>query len=263
MESQYVDVELQQRVLTLEYRWINPDLRDGPLLVFLHEGLGSVAMWKDYPQRLCDAGQFRGLVYSRPGYGQSTLRGATEKWPVDYLQQQAIQVLPAFLRAVGVGDSKPYLFGHSDGASIALIYAASYPLAVSGTVVLAPHVFVEDFSLAGIMRTCEQYQNGSLKQSLARYHADPDSGFFGWSEAWLSPAFKSWNIEGILANMQAPLLAIQGHDDEYATMEQLDRIKAAVPSTVLMKLTACGHTPHRDQPQLVSAAVVAFVSQHG
>lgn len=260
MKSQYVDIELQQRIVSLEYQWINPQLRDAPLLVFLHEGLGSVAMWKDYPQRLCDAGQFRGLMYSRPGYGRSTARAAEEKWPLDYLQQQAVHVLPAILRALGVDDARPWLFGHSDGASIALIYAASFPYAVAGAVLLAPHVFVEEKSLRGIARARELYQSGGLKLGLARYHDDPDSGFFGWSDAWLSPAFKSWNIEAMLSHIRAPLMLIQGYDDEYATMEQLDRIEVAVPSTVSIKLESCGHTPHRDQPQAVSDAALAFVS---
>lgn len=262
MKSQYIDIELPHRSFTLEYQWINPHLHDAPLLVFLHEGLGSVAMWKDYPQRLCDAGHFRGLMYSRPGYGRSTPRPASEKWPLDYLQQQAVQVLPAFLQAVGVGDAKPWLFGHSDGASIALVYAATYPAALSGAVLLAPHVFVEEKSLQGIVRTLKLYRTTGLKRSLARYHADPDSGFFGWSDAWLSAEFKSWNIEDILPNIRAPLLVIQGHDDEYATMEQLDRIEAAVPSATMLKLAACGHSPHKDQPKAVGDAVLAFVANH-
>jgi len=260
MPSQFADIEVTGRHFSIEYQWINAHLTDAPLVIFLHEGLGSVAIWKDFPQRLCDAGAYRGLLYSRPGYGQSTPRAADEKWPVDYLQTQATEVLPALLRALGLSNSKPWLFGHSDGGSIALIYAATFPQGLSGAAVLAPHVFVEDFSLDAIRQTVAQYQSTNLKQGLARYHADPDSAFYGWSDAWLAPQFKNWNIEAMLRDIRAPLLAIQGIDDEYATMEQLDRIKAAVPHCQLLKLPNCGHTPHRDQPQQVIDAMLALIS---
>jgi pimeloyl-ACP methyl ester carboxylesterase len=262
MPSQFIDIDTAGRRTSIEYQWINAHahLSDAPLVIFLHEGLGSVAIWKDFPQRLCDAGGYRGLLYSRPGYGQSTPRSPNEKWPVDYLQAQARQVLPALLRTLGLNDIKPWLFGHSDGGSIALIYAAAFPQSLSGAAVLAPHVFVEDFSLDAIRQTVAQYQSTNLKQGLARYHADPDSAFYGWSDAWLAPEFKDWNIEPMLADIEAPLLAIQGIDDEYATMEQLDRIAAAVSHCQLLKLADCGHTPHRDQPQQVIDAILALIS---
>jgi pimeloyl-ACP methyl ester carboxylesterase len=260
MASQFADIEVTGRRFSIEYQWINAHLSDAPLVIFLHEGLGSVAIWKDFPQRLCDDGGFRGLSYSRPGYGQSTRRAPDEKWPVDYLQRQAMQVLPALLRALDLNDIKPWLFGHSDGGSIALIYAAAFSQSLSGAVVLAPHVFVEEFSLDAIRQTVAQYQSTNLKQGLARYHANPDSAFYGWSDAWLSPEFKAWNIEAMLPDIRAPLLAIQGIDDEYATMEQLDRISAAVPHCQLLKLVDCGHTPHRDQPQQVIDAALTLIS---
>lgn len=261
MSSQFVDIEAVGRRFTIEYQWINAQLSDAPLVIFLHEGLGSIAIWKDFPQRLCDAGGYRGLLYSRPGYGQSTPRAPEEKWLKDYLEKQATQVMPALLNALGLSSSKPWLFGHSDGGSIALIYAATFPQALSGAVVLAPHVFVEEFSLEAIRKTVVQYQQSTnLKQGLARYHADPDSAFYGWSDAWLSPEFKTWNIEAMLSHIRAPLLAIQGVDDEYATMEQLDRIKAAASHCQLLKLANCGHTPHRDQPQQVIDAVLTLIS---
>jgi pimeloyl-ACP methyl ester carboxylesterase len=260
MPNHFVDIEATGRRFTIEYQWVNPHHSDAPLLIFLHEGLGSVAIWKDFPQRLCDAGGYRGLLYSRPGYGWSTPRATEEKWPVDYLQTQAIQVLPALLHALGLDDIQPWLFGHSDGGSIALIYAAMFPQSLSGAAVLAPHVFVEDFSLDAIRQTVVQYRHSpNLKQGLARYHADPDSAFYGWSDAWLAPQFKAWNIEAMLSEIRVPLLAIQGIDDEYATMEQLDRIKANVPHCQLQKFADCGHTPHRDQPQRVIDAVLALI----
>lgn len=260
MPSQLIDIEAAGRCVMIEYQWINPHLSDAPLLLFLHEGLGSVAIWKDFPQRLCDAGGYRGLLYSRPGYGLSTPRATNEKWSVDYLQTQAMDVLPTLLRSLDVDDSRLWLFGHSDGGSIALIYAAAFPQALSGAIVLAPHVFVEDFSLEAITRTVAQYQSTNLKQGLARYHADPDSAFYGWSDAWLNPQFRQWNIEAMLTTIRARVLAIQGIDDEYATMEQLDRIKAAVSHCHLLKLADCGHTPHRDQPEQVINAVQALLS---
>src|SRR6202008_810833 len=168
----------------------------------------------------------RGLVYSRPGYGNSTPRGANEKWQPDYLHRQADEVLPRLLHALEADGAPYWLFGHSDGASIALLHAASHPQTVAGAIVLAPHVFVEQFSLDGIVQTVEHYRDGGLKANLARYHKEPDSPFYGWSDAWLSPAFRNWNIEAGTARIRCPLLVIQGEDDEYGTMEQLDRIAA-------------------------------------
>ncbi len=255
-------VELALRTVNIEYQWLNSYLSDAPLLIFLHEGLGSIAMWRDFPQRLCDAAGMRGLVYSRPGYGKSTPRQTEEKWQPDYLQHEADVVLPALLRTLNV--AQPYwLFGHSDGASIALLHAATHASSTSGAIVLAPHVFVEQMSLDGIVRTVENYRNGSLRNNLARYHDQPDSPFYGWSDAWLSPAFRDWNIDAQVAQITRPLLVIQGEDDEYGTTEQLDRIEAVVPHCRLLKLAQCGHIPHRDKPDEVIAATVALMRDQG
>ncbi|MFN3567268.1 MAG: alpha/beta fold hydrolase, partial [Burkholderiaceae bacterium] len=169
--------------MRLEYRWVGVDDRAAPLLVFLHEGLGSASMWKDYPARLCDAGGFRGLVYSRAGYGRSTPRAPGERWATDYMHVQAREVLPAFLEAAGVDveTDPPWLFGHSDGASIALIYAATYPDRLAGVVVLAPHIFVEDLSVRSIEQAKYAYRATDLRHRLARHHADVDSAFWGWN----------------------------------------------------------------------------------
>ncbi|HEX8955457.1 MAG TPA: alpha/beta hydrolase, partial [Burkholderiaceae bacterium] len=230
-----------------------------PLIVFLHEGLGSIALWRDFPQRLCDAAGMRGLVYSRPGYGNSTPRPPEVKWRPDYLHKQADAVLPALLRALALDDKPYWLFGHSDGASISLLHAASHPQAVAGAIVLAPHVFVEQMSLDGIARTVESYQAGGLKANLARYHKEPDSPFYGWSDAWSSPAFRTWNIEAETARIRCPLLVIQGEEDEYGTMEQVDRIAAVQPHCRLLKLPRCGHIPQKDRPDAVIAATLALV----
>lgn len=260
MQIEFSDVSFEGRSLRLEYAFLNPERRAAPLLVFLHEGLGTLAMWRDFPQRLCDAGGFRGLLYSRYGYGASTARPAREQWPVDYLEREAQQLLPNFLRAAGA-DDRPWLFGHSDGASIALIHAAACPDALAGAVVLAPHIFVEDATIAGIGAARRSYETTDLRQRLGRHHAHPDDVFWRWHDRWIDPAFRNWSIEARLPAIRCPLLAIQGEDDEYATMAQLDGIKRQVPQAVLLKLAACRHSPHRDQPQAVIDAAIGLIQK--
>lgn len=259
----FAPVLVDGRDVSLEYRWIARERTSAPLLVFLHEGLGSVALWRDWPSMLCNAARARGLVYSRPGYGQSTPRPQDEKWPVDFMHTQAREVLPSFLRAVGVdmNSDPPWLIGHSDGGSIALIHAAGFPECVAGLAVLAPHVFVEDVSVSSIDRARETYLTTDWKVKLARYHSDPDSAFWGWNDIWLNPDFRRWNIEQLLPKVSKPVLAIQGEDDEYGTMAQIDSIAHHVRDARLLKLAACGHSPHRDQPQQVTDAIVNFIEQ--
>ena len=258
MQIAFAELSFEGSRLRLEYARLGADRRDAPTVVFLHEALGTLAMWRDFPQRLCDAGGFRGLLYSRYGYGRSTARPARETWPLDYLAREARQLLPNFLRAVGA-DARPWLFGHSDGATIALLYAAAFPDALAGAVLLAPHIFVEDATVVGIAAARRSYETTDLRQRLARYHADPDDAFWRWHDRWTDPAFRHWNIEALLPAIRCPLLAIQGEDDEYATMAQLDGIKRHVPQAELLKLAACRHSPHRDQPQAVTDAAVRFI----
>lgn len=251
--------------LAIEYDWIEPDNGppDGaPVMVFLHEGLGSTAMWKDFPSRLCLALGFRGLVYSRPGYGRSTPRAAHERWSTDFMHRQAIEVLPVLLEALGVGKipQRLWLFGHSDGASIALIYAAHFPDRLAGAVLLAPHSFVEAIAIASIERACDAYANQGLRERLARWHDDVDSAFYGWSQAWLDPAFRDWTLLPELESISCPLLAIQGNDDEYGTMAQIAIIERTVPGTTVVALEACGHSPHRDQADAVIGAVSRWIA---
>jgi pimeloyl-ACP methyl ester carboxylesterase len=248
--------------LRLEYQWLNADRTDAPVAVFLHEGLGSIAMWKDWPQKLCEQLGFRGLVYSRPGYGGSTPREADVKWPVDFMHRQAYDLLPALLDAIGIDDAeraRMWVIGHSDGGSIALLYAAAFPDALGGVIAIAPHVFVEDVSVKAIAEATVLYTQGDLRDKLSRYHADVDSAFYGWNDIWLNPEFRQWDITGVLSSIQCPLLAIQGHDDEYGTMAQIDAIASHIPHTQLTKLPACGHSPHRQCPAMLDAAIVAFV----
>jgi pimeloyl-ACP methyl ester carboxylesterase len=245
----------------VEYAWVGVANASAPLIVFLHEGLGSVAMWKDFPARLCARAGCRGLVYSRPGYGRSTPRQRHEAWAPDFMHRQAHEALPRLLDALGVdvATKPPWLFGHSDGGSIALLYAARFPGRVAGAVVLAPHILVEDVSVRSIALARTAYVEGNLKTRLANYHDDPESAFWGWNDAWLNPAFREWSIEAELGSIRCPLLAIQGVNDEYGSMEQIRGIARRHPDTALIELADCGHSPHRDQPEAVMIAVSKFI----
>lgn len=254
MSVAFVDIDWRGRRVRIEHAWVGEG--SGAPIVFLHEGLGSLAMWRDFPQRLCAATGRRGLVYSRPGYGRSTPRAADEAWGLDFMHRQAHEVLPALLQALDVS-AKPVLFGHSDGGSIALLHAARFP--VAATIVLAPHIRVEDLSVASIEQARVAYETTDLKQRLAKYHDDPDSAFHGWNRIWLHPPFRQWNIEDEIAAIAGPLLAIQGLDDEYGTLEQIRGIARRVPGTRLLELPDCGHSPHRDQPEAVVAATRALL----
>ena len=248
--------------LSIEYRWVGVERADAPLAVFLHEGLGSIAMWRDWPHALCERLGMRGLVWSRPGYGRSTPRPHDVKWPVDYLSQQARDVLPALLDALGVSApqrERMWLIGHSDGGSIALLYAAFFPHALAGAVVIAPHEFVEDVSVAGIAETKRAYETTNLREKLARYHDDVDSAFYGWADVWLSPAFRSWNIVDQIGAIRVPLLAVQAVDDHYGTMAQIETIGKAVPHARVHALAQGGHSPHRDAAPLLDGVIAQFV----
>lgn len=263
-QPSFVEIAWAGRPVRIEYQWIGSGDRWAPLLVFLHEGLGSVAMWRDFPSRLCEALGACGLVYSRPGYGRSTPRAPDEAWAPDFMHRQADEVLPALLRALAVDPAREelWLFGHSDGASIALLHAAHHPGQLQGAIVLAPHIMVEDISVASIAQARAAYAESDLRQRLARYHDDPDSAFGGWNGIWLDPAFRGWSIEQEIGAIDCPVLAVQGLDDEYGTLEQIRGIARRVPGTELLELPACGHSPHRDQPQLLQEAVAAFLRKH-
>ncbi|MCX7173014.1 MAG: alpha/beta hydrolase [Proteobacteria bacterium] len=228
-----------------------------PTLVFLHEGLGSVAMWRDFPARVAQATGCRSLVYSRYGYGQSDVLAAP--FGTDYMHREAQEVLPDLLAALEI--CQPVLVGHSDGASIALIHAGSgHPLA--GLVVMAPHCFVEDISIASIEAAKTAALNTELLQKLSRYHRDAAKTFWGWNDIWLHPDFRAWNIESYLPVIRCPILAIQGEDDEYGSLAQIDAIatQALNSSDVsLLKLADCRHSAHKDQPEAVIRALVEFL----
>ena len=262
MSVDFIDIDCAGRPVRIEHSWVGVDDPQAPLLVFLHEGLGSLSMWKDFPQLLCQAAGVRGLVYSRPGYGRSTPRAAGEAWGLDFMHRQAQQVLPALLRALGV-QGRYWLLGHSDGGSIALLHAAHAPQRLAGAIVVAPHILVEDLSVASIEQARVAYEQGELKQGLAKYHDDPDSAFYGWNRIWLHPHFLAWTIEAEVAAIRCPVLAVQGLDDVYGTLEQIRGIQRRVQHAQLLELGQCGHSPHRDQPEALIQAVTAFIHSHG
>lgn len=261
--TSFVEVAWRDYRHQIEYAWIQGP-SEAPLLVFLHEGLGSLGLWKDFPQQLCQALGWRGLVFSRWGYGNSSPRPAEVEWPVEFMHWQAQDFLPALFAALGLDtrSNPPWLFGHSDGGSIALLFAHAYPDRVAGLITLAPHIFVEDVTTSSIEQARISYLETDLSRRLSRYHADPDSAFWGWNRVWLDPEFKAWNIEAEVAGIHCPILAVQGYDDEYGTMAQIDGIARLAPQTRLLKLPQCGHSPHRDQPTTLIQEVVTFMSNH-
>lgn len=248
----------------LEVQRIAPAGGGKPLapIVFLHEGLGSLAMWQghtgSWPEQVCNATGRTGVVYSRHGYGQSDpvsdVRG-TGRLPPDYMHSQAFDVLPALLQAMGV--NKPVLLGHSDGATIALLHASRFD--VEACIVMAPHVMVEDVSITAIEQAKAAFETGELRQRLARYHADVDCAFWQWNDAWLSAAFRSFDIRPDCRRIRAPVLAMQGVDDPYGTMAQIEQIAPTKGSVQLEKLFACGHSPQRDQPAVSLKLVSDFL----
>ncbi len=254
---QTIRLTWRDRPLDLEYQWVGAAPGDAPVMVFLHEGLGSLAQWKSFPQVLCDCLGLRGLVFSRYSYGGSTPRPSGERLPVQFMHDQAFQVLPQLLAALEI--ERPWLFGHSDGGSIALLYASRFSDQLRGIVVLAPHIFVEELSLASIRTVRDVYSTTVLRDKLARFHADVDSAFWGWNDVWLDPAFATFNIEVECGAIRCPILAIQGRDDEYGTLDQIEGIRRRNPATRLAMLDTCGHAPQRDQPERVITEVARFI----
>jgi pimeloyl-ACP methyl ester carboxylesterase len=255
----FVEIAWRGAPLRIELAWVGASTSPHPTVVFLHEGLGSVAMWKDFPARLCETLGLRGLVFSRYGYGRSTPKPPDERWAPDFMHRQAHEVLPALFATLGI--ERPILFGHSDGGSIALLHAARFE--TTSVIAVAPHLFVEDLSIASIETAREAYATTDLRERLARYHDDPDSAFRGWNDVWLSSAFRDWNIERDIATIRCPILAVQGADDEYGTLEQIRSIARALPKTRLLVIPKCGHSPHRDQPDALIAATEQFIVNPG
>ena len=240
-----------KRLETLCY----PSRKQKPTIVMLHEGLGSIAMWRDFPEQLARRTGCGVLLYSRYGHGKS--QRLSEERPVDFMHHEARVVLPELLECFQIG--RPVLLGHSDGGSIGLIYAGTWPDRVGALVLEAPHVFVEEVSIQSIQRIGELYKTSRLPMSLGRYHDHADEMFWGWNTIWLSPRFRSWNIEEDLAAIVCPVLVIQGEQDEYGTMAQVQAIKNRIPAAETVLLPRCGHAPHREQAAITLDLISKFV----
>ncbi len=240
---------------------VNPQQAvDLPTLVFLHEGLGCLEMWKDFPEKVCQATGLNGFIYERIGFGQSAPLGLVPR-PLDYLEREGRDILPHVLEEAGIRN--PLLIGHSDGGSIALVYGAHHPSSPCAIVTEAAHVFVEDVTIAGIEEAGELYFKGDLKPKLERYHGDnTDKAFRGWHDTWLTKEFKDWNMEALLPRITCPLLVIQGIDDEYGTQKQVQSIveKAAGPATPMM-VPHCAHVPHFQEQKAVLEGLIPFINQ--
>jgi pimeloyl-ACP methyl ester carboxylesterase len=238
----------------LEYQRIDAD-ESLPVVVFLHEGLGSISQWRDFPHKVVAATGCPALLSARYGYGRSdVLEGPRE---TGFMHDEALVALPQLLDALGVKD--PILLGHSDGASIALIHAGAGHK-VRGVIVEAPHVFVEEHGRHGIVAAKEAFEATDLPEKLGKHHSDAAKTFYGWNDVWLSEEFRRWNIENSLPGIRCPVMAIQGEDDAYGTMAQLDAIARQVGGPCeLVKLPQCGHTPHKEQPDKTLAAVMRFI----
>ena len=242
----------------LEYRMIGPAPADAPTIVMLHEGLGCAALWGDFPDKLQAATGVGILVYSRAGYGASS--GVELPRPLDYMHREALAVLPELLDKIGF--RRGLLLGHSDGASIAAIYAGGViDHRVRGVAMIAPHFVVEDIGLAAIAQTAQAFDAGPLRAKLARWHRDVDNAFRGWSGAWLDPEFRSWDISEYLAYIRVPVAVLQGVDDQYGTMRQVEiaREECYCPVDVTM-VPGAGHSPHREAPGATLDAISDFAN---
>jgi pimeloyl-ACP methyl ester carboxylesterase len=245
----------------LECKWIEADSaasRLGGTLVFLHEGLGSVSLWKDFPERVARRTGCPALVYSRYGYGKS--KRLQRPHGVDYMHREALETLPEVLAALSISD--PILIGHSDGASIALIYAGAQRGPLRGLVLMAPHVFVEDVTVSSIAQAKVAFETTDLPRKLGRYHDDAAATFYGWNDIWLHPEFRSWNIEASLPGIEVPTLLIQGEQDQYGTRAQVDAVARQVSGPVqLIMLDQCGHAPQVDRTEATEDAIAQFVER--
>ena len=241
----------------LETLWLEPRDAGAPAIVMLHEGLGSIALWKDFPQRLAEHTGCGVLVYSRYGHGHSDR--LAEKRPVNFMHHEGEVVLPDLLDKLGI--SNPMLLGHSDGGSIALIFAGRYPERARALILEAPHVFVEDLSVSSIAAARVSFETTDYRDKLGRYHAHVDATFWGWNDIWLDPQFRSWNIESYLATIRCPVVCIQGAEDEYGTPAQVEAIRARVLETEIVMLPNCKHSPHRDQRETTLQKMAEFVAK--
>lgn len=241
----------------LEYAAWGPPPATAPTIVLMHEGLGCVALWRDFPQKLVEATGFGVFAYSRLGYGQSD--PATLPKPIDFMTNEARQTLPRVLDQAGI--ERCVLLGHSDGATISAIYAGSEAdMRVRGLVLMAPHFFTEPMGLASIAEAKSAFEQGDLRPKLAKYHKDAEIAFRGWNDTWLNSEFTDWDVSDVIDYFRVPTLAIQGRDDQYGTLAQVQIIEERAYSPVdLLVLDDCGHAPHQDKPAEVLGGIAEFV----
>jgi pimeloyl-ACP methyl ester carboxylesterase len=244
---------------TLEYAAWGPKPGDAPTLVLLHEGLGSVTLWRDFPQALVDATGFGVLAYSRAGYGASDPVDLPR--PLDYMTREAIETVGDVLDAAGIEHA--ILLGHSDGATIATIYAGSVSdMRIRSLILMAPHFFTEPMGLAAIKAAGVDYVSGDLRERLGKYHANVDVAFNGWYDAWTNPDFEAWHVGDTIDHLRIPVLAIQGRDDPYGTLAQIEEIETRIYSPVETAiLNDCGHAPHLDQRHATMEAIRDFCAR--
>lgn len=250
---------IQANGKSLEYKCYGPDPDSAPTIVMLHEGLGSMELWRDFPEDVAKTTGCGVFVYSRAGYGHSDL--AELPRPLDYMTREAKDVLPRILDSIGIQHA--ILLGHSDGATIAAIYAGSIEdHRVRALILMAPHFFTEPEGLAEIAKAKQAYDEGELKQRMAKYHNDPDHTFRGWSDAWLHPDFKEWNVAEVIDYLRIPVLAIQGIEDQYGSYAQIKEIDERIYSPVdIVMLKDCQHSPHIDQPEITLTAIAEFIAR--
>ena len=243
----------------IEYSFYEVKRPAAPTIVMLHEGLGALSLWRDLPRKLSNLINCSVFVYSRHGYGQSDF--INSKFNAKYMHKEALYILPKILNHFDI--SNPILYGHSDGASIALIHASSADTGIMGLILEAPHVFVEEISLNGLKDAKKAFEQGGLKAGLAKHHREPEMIFRCWNNIWLSPEFLTWNIVSCLSNIQCPALLIQGETDAYGTLSQLDTIEKNVSGICEKKiLPNIGHSPHRENPKLVLRSIQQFISKN-
>ncbi|MDO5528555.1 MAG: alpha/beta hydrolase [Paracoccus sp. (in: a-proteobacteria)] len=244
---------------SLEYRCFGPPPGEAPTIVLLHEGLGSAGLWRDFPAQLAEVTGFGVMAYSRAGYGQSDL--AELPRPLDYMTREAVHVLPEVLDAVGF--QRGILLGHSDGASIAAIYAGSVSdHRVRGLILIAPHFFTEEMGLTEIARARDAFAGADLRDRMARHHNDPDHTFRGWNDAWLDPDFRDWDITEVIDYLRVPVLAVQGRGDQYGTLAQIETLETRSYGPVdVAVIENARHSPHLEQPAPVLAEIAEFCAR--
>ena len=243
---------------SIEFTCYGPAPKQAPTIVMLHEGLGCVQLWRDFPKKISEATRFGVFVYSRTGYGQSDL--ASLPRPLDYMTIEATEILPRILNAFGF--ERGILLGHSDGATIAAIYGGSVvDRRVRGLILIAPHFFAEDFGLREIERAKEVFKTSDLQDKMLKYHRSAENTFRGWNDAWLHPDFKMWDVSDVIDHTRIPVLAIQGVDDQYGTLAQIDEIEDRITAPFeKVILPDCRHSPHIDQPDQTLAAIAEFAA---